>query len=300
MTGDPTFDGMRKIAAGFAELLRLLTHDGETERPKDERDVLVDRLRDALDRRLPSLADNAAFIGNTFLIEAVVYRNKRTEISRLRHRDLGTFHAMKTLPVDRINDTIARELLLREARIGMMLCGSNLVATQCSLRLPDGRPAIIMPWVGPSLPQRLNTRSLCVAEVEAMAKSMLAGLSTIHRAGYVHGDVSPANLLVADGDIERLVISDFGTTLERGAHYRDLDIARAATTGFTAPEISGDTAMDFNTDIYSAGRTISLLLDHCHETGDTVTRLKTAARVFASVDPSERPPDAMAALAIIK
>ncbi|GES52121.1 serine/threonine protein kinase [Rhizobium sp. NBRC 114257] len=301
MSGDTNDEGIKRIAASFAELLHLLTHDGNVERPKEVRDLLVDRLRDALDRRLPSLPrGEAAFIGNTFLVEAIVHRNDRTEISRLRHRDLGTFHAMKTIPSDRANEPTTKALLLREASIGMTLRCNDLATTQCAIRLPDGRPALIMEWIGPSLSQRLAEVSLSEADVRAAVKSMLVGLSAIHHAGYVHGDISPANLLLQDGDLNQLKIADFGTMVECGSRYSDLDIAKAMTPGFTAPEVSGDTAMQISADLYSAGCVINLLLDHCDEAQESIVQIKAAARHLTDPAPSQRPPNAMAALALIE
>lgn len=298
MNGYPDTEEMRRIAASFAGLLRLLTHNGETERPKDIRDLLIDRLRDTLDRRLPSLTDDApTFIGNSFLVEAVVHRNGRTEISRLRHRDLGTLHAMKTIGIDRANDAAAAALLLREARIGTLLCNSNLAAARCAIRLPDGRPAIIMEWIGPSLSQRLAAGTLSSVDIRTATKSLLLGLGAIHEAGYVHGDISPANLLLRDGDFNQLKIADFGTVRERGACYQDLGIAKSATPGFTAPEISANSAADPRADLYSAGCVISLLLDHCDDAGETVEQLKALALRLMADCRSKRPPDALAALA---
>ncbi|SCB49112.1 protein kinase domain-containing protein [Rhizobium multihospitium] len=301
MSGDTNDEGMKRIAASFAELQHLLTHDGEAERPKGMRDLLIDRLRDALDRRLPSLPDGEpAFIANTFLVEAVTHRNERTEISRLRHRDLGTLHAMKTIPADRSSEATAKALLLREGSIGMTLRCSGLASAQCAIRLPDGRPALIMEWIGPSLSQRLTKGSLSAEDVRATAKSMLAGLSAIHHAGYVHGDISPANLLLRDGNLNQLKIADFGTAAECGTRYRDLDIAKAVTPGFTAPEVSGGAAMQFSADLFSAGRVMNLLLEHCRENGESIAAIKATARHLADPAPSRRPPNAMAALALIE
>jgi len=301
MSGDTNDEGIKRIAASFAELLHLLTHDGNVERPKMTRDLLIDRLRDALDRRLPALPeDETTFIGNTFLVEAIVHRNDRTEISRLRHRDLGTFHAMKTIPPDRANEATAKALLLREASIGMALCCNDLASTQCAIRLPDGRPALIMEWIGPSLSQRLAEVSLSEADVRAAAKSLLAGLSAIHHAGYVHGDISPANLLLRNGDLNQLKIADFGTTVECGSRYSDLDIAKAVTPGFTAPEVSADAAMQFSADLFSAGRVINLLLQHCDPAEQSIAAIRAAAQHLADPAPSRRPPNALAALAVIE
>ncbi len=301
MSGDASDQGLKRIAASFAELQHLLTHDGDVERPKEMRDLLIDRLRDALDRRLPSLPDSEpAFIANTFLVEAVTHNIERTEISRLRHRDLGTLHAMKTIPADRSSEATAKALLLREARIGMTLRCSDLASVQCAIRLPDGRPALIMEWVGPSLSQRLAEGSVSAADVRAAAKSMLVGLSAIHQAGYVHGDISPANLLLGNGDLNRLKIADFGTAVECGGRYSDLDIAKAVTPDFTAPEVSSNAAMQFSADLFSAGRVMNLLLEHCDETGQSIAAIRAAARHLADPAPSRRPPNAMAALALIE
>jgi len=300
MSGDPSDEDMGRIAVSFAELRPLLTHDGEGERPAAVRGLLIDRLRDALDRRLLSLPDaEPIFIGNTFLVEAVVHRNERTEISRLRHRDLGTLHAMKTIRADRANEATVRTLLLREASVGIMLRNSNLVSAQCAIRLRDGRPALIMEWIGPSLSQRLAAGFLSSADVRAATKSMFAGLSAVHDAGYVHGDISPANLLLEDGDYNRMKLADFGTAVTCGTRYSDLDIAKAATPGFTAPEVSGDCAMQISADLYSAGCVMNVLLEHCNETEQSIAPIKAAALRLTDTAPSKRPQTATAALALI-
>lgn len=300
MTRDPDSRDMREIAASFAGLLRLLTHDGEVERPADVRDLLIDRLRDALDRRVPSIPDGeATFIAGTFLVEAVVHSHERTIISRLRHRDLGTSHALKTISADRANEAVAKTMLLREARIGMTLHDPNLVAVQLAIRLADGRPAIIMEWAGPSLSQRLAAGSISSADIRRSMKSLLLGLGAIHAAGYAHGDISPANLLLCDDDFERLKIADFGTALEHGARYGDLDIAKVATSGFTAPELYRGEAVDPRADLYSAGCVLNMLLEHCSDTEDAVARLKTVAADLTDHSPSKRPPNAVAALELI-
>ncbi len=299
MNRSPSTEDMRRIACRFAELLDLLVRDGETERPAEVRDLLIDQLRDALDRRLSRWpSDDADFLGNTFLVEAVVHHTERTEISRLRHRDLGTLHAMKTIVRDRTNAATARALLLREARIGMTVSNGNLVVTQCAIRLSDGRPAIIMEWVGPSLAQRLAEGSVAATNVRAIAKSLLLGLGAIHDAGYVHGDISPANLLLDDD--AQLKIADFGTMVPCTIRPNDLDIAKAGTPGFIAPEVSADATMQFSADLYAAGRVLKMLVEHCSSDDDAIEPLDFLAQRLSAPDPCQRPPSAVAALALIE
>lgn len=300
MTERLTPEEMKEIASRFAGLMRLLTHDGEAERPAELRDLLIDRLRDALDRRLPSMGDGeAGFIGNSFLVEAVIHSNTRTVVTRMRHRDLGSWHAMKTLSAHYLNDVMARTILLREARVGMALRHPNLMAVECSFRLPDGCPAVIMEWAGASLSQRLSMRSVSVVDIRHVMTSLLRGLHAMHAAGYVHGDISAANLLICDDDFERLKIADFGSAIEAGKRYRDLDLAKAATPGFAAPELASDKAADPRSDLYSAGCVMKLLLEHCHQAHDPNPLMDISTRL-ADPDVSRRPPNAMAALELFE
>ncbi len=300
MTGDLKSEDMKEIAARFAGLLRLLTHDGDIERPSDIRDLLIDRLRDALDRRLPSMPESEpSFIGNTFLVEAVVHSNARTIISRLRHRDLGTWHALKTLGNDRLDDAATKAMLLREARIGLTLRHANLVAIECVVRLPNSQPAIIAEWAGSPLSLRLSAGIMSPADIRQAMTCLFDGLHAMHEAGYVHGDISPANLLLRDDDFARLKIADFGSAIECGKTYGDLDIAKAATPGFAAPELSSTEPADPRADIYSAGCVMKLLLERCRDDADALAPLNNAAAELTERAPSQRPPNAMAALELI-
>jgi type VI secretion system protein ImpN len=264
------------------------------------RDMLIDRLRDALDRRLPRISsDNPAFLAGSFLLEDTIDRREHTEISRLRHRDLGTLHALKTVIADRADDAVARRLLLREARIGMALRHPRLVQTQMALRLTDGRPAIIMEWAGEPLSQRLSAGSVSTCDCLEAMRGLLSGLQAIHDAGYVHCDISPGNLLLPGGDVSGLKIADFGVALEQGGHHRDLEIKIAGTLPFMAPEQADDAAADPRSDLYSAGRVLSALLERCEEKGLHVEEIGALAGHLSERNPSLRPASAQVALDLL-
>jgi type VI secretion system protein ImpN len=307
MSSELPVKDLEEIASHFSSLLHVLTHDAKGERPSDMRDMLIDRLRDALDRRLPRLSsDNTAFIAGSFLLEDTIDRRERTEISRLRHRDLGTLHALKTVIADRADDAVARRLLLREARIGMALRHPRLVQTQMALRLTDGRPAIIMEWAGEPLSQRLSAGSVSTRDCLEAMRGLLSGLQAIHGAGYVHCDISPGNLLLSPGnlllpggDVSGLKIADFGVALEQGGHYRDLEIKIAGTLPFMAPEQADDAAADPRSDLYSAGRVLSALLERCEEKGRHVEEIGALAGHLSERNPSLRPASAQVALDLL-
>jgi type VI secretion system protein ImpN len=300
MRGDLPTEDLEEIASQFSGLLHTLTHGAKGERPSDTRDMLIDRLRDALDRRLPQFpSSNPAFVAGSFLLEEIINHGERAEISRLRHRDLGTFHALKTVVADCANNDIARRLLLREARIGLSLRHPCLVQTQMALRLPDGRPAIVMEWAGQPLSRRLSSGSIAVHDIIETMRRLLLGLQAIHEAGYVHCDISPGNLLLPDNSFSRLKIADFGVALEQGQRHHDLDIRLAGSPSFIAPEQADDTPADPRFDLYSAGCVLNVLLERCEETGLCVTEIGALARYLTEAGPSMRPASAKEALALL-
>lgn len=292
---------LEAIAERFAALWDALCHDGDHPRPREEIGALLDRVRDALDRRSARLApEEARFVAGSFALDRLVHQGTATEIHRIRHRDLGTVYALKTLRPDRAEDVIARALLLREARFGLALRHRHVAATEMALRLPDGRPALVLAWHPASLAKRLVTgAAFTLAEIRLLLEGLLRGLGAIHGAGLVHADIAPDNLLLEAGDLGRPKIADFGIAIESGRRHADLDLARADHRHFAAPEQLAGAALDGRSDIYACGRIGLVLLERCGEGGDRADRLREIVRRFSATAPARRPHDPSEALALL-
>ncbi len=74
-----------------------------------------------------------------------------------------------------------------------------------------------------------------------------AGLAAIHKAGIVHRDVKPGNIMVGEG--LRVKITDFGVAARAGTPAS----MRLGTTKYMAPELFSGEGADARADIYSLG-----------------------------------------------
>ncbi|MGF9564591.1 serine/threonine-protein kinase [Neorhizobium sp. JUb45] len=295
MAGEP---GFAEIKKRFADLWQSLVQDGNVRRPDAERLLLTDRVRAALDRGESRLRDAPVeIIANSFAIEDRLHEAALTEIFRVRHRDLGTLHAIKTLRPDHADDPVARRMILQEAEIGLRLRHGNIIATQALLRLDDGRPTIVLEWCDSNLGDRLAETPASPDEIRTIMTRMLDGLSAIHEQGIVHCDLSPANILFGTQSLESLRIADFGIALQGAGTHRQLDLQFAGQPDFAAPEQKAGGMIDHRADLFSAGRILSWMLRTC---GDAeAIELHALAGYLSQPLPQDRPETAKAALLML-
>jgi type VI secretion system protein ImpN len=264
----------------------------------EARRLMIDRVRDALDRGHSRLAPHAPdLIANSFSVDEIVYASERTLVMKLRHCDLGTAHALKTLPPDRRDDVVLRQWLLHEGRLAAALENPNIVAIRATLRLADGRPALLSDWMPATLSQCLRERAFAASKIAGIMRSLFSALGYLHAEGIVHGDISPANLLFADEDCGCLKIGDFGLALRQEERHQDLDMARGAHPDFAAPEQLGGARPELRSDLYSCGRILHELVERSDAGGVELLKLSALADQLMQPDPADRPEDAMAAAA---
>lgn len=114
--------------------------------------------------------------------------------------------------------------------------------------VPDGSGlALVLAYApGGSLAQRLADGALPPVEVAELGARLATTLAAIHRAGLVHGDLKPSNVLFDRED--RPLLADLGASRLRGAGP-----PHAATAGYLAPEVLGGAALDAGADLYALG-----------------------------------------------
>ena len=74
-----------------------------------------------------------------------------------------------------------------------------------------GRPCMVMEFVsGTSMSDRIEQGPMPVDDVRVMLRRVASGLDKAHRAGVVHRDLSPDNVILEDGHVEHAKLIDFG------------------------------------------------------------------------------------------
>jgi TonB family protein len=135
--------------------------------------------------------------------------------------------------------------------------GYRLIAQEPTLRVLY----IVTEFVdGLSLHERMRLGPASVDEVRDLMRRLASGLRAAHEYGIVHRDLSPDNVLLAGGRIDRPKIIDFGIAKDMtpgGATI--VGTGFAGKLGFVAPEQFGeyDRSIGPWTDVYSLALTVA-------------------------------------------
>ncbi|MFL5259022.1 MAG: serine/threonine-protein kinase [Hyphomicrobiales bacterium] len=156
------------------------------------------------------------------------------EVFRGHNIQTGDPVAIKIVLPEFAKDEMILQLFRKEARILNHLSHDAIVRYYVfSIDAELGRPYLAMEFVdGPSLGGRVAEGPLPVDEVIYLFRRLADGLQRAHEAGVIHRDISPDNVILPEGRVERAKIIDFG-------------IARSALTG-SATILGGSFAGKYN------------------------------------------------------
>ena len=203
-------------------------------------------------------------------------------------------YALKLLNDDWEEHTAAQALIEREATIGRQASSPHLVSILAA-RTQAAPYYVVMPWLdGVSLANVLDERGVLPSALVLWAARQVAeGLDALHQCGWVHGDIKPANIMLATSGHATLV--DLGFARRLGDLGTGLDRVALGTPHYLAPEcLCSQPRFDARSDFYALGVTIYELLTgpldstHANARPDLDDNEPTAMRRF--VDLRQRAP----------
>jgi TolB-like protein len=254
-------------------------------------------------------ASSIRVLDGRYRIEEQVGAGGMGEVYRARDLELGETVALKLLVGSPSFDQV--DLLRREVRLARRVTHENVV------RVHDlgatGELYLTMQYVdGSNLRERLALGAPSIDEAIRLCAQICAGLDAAHRAGVIHSDLKPGNVLLASGS--RVLITDFGVARALGEQP---DGRVLGTPQYMAPEQWSGEQVGVWTDVYALALLVfevftgERLLEHaapmpdrCDDRVGAALPEPLAGAVSESLDPdpARRPPSVAAiarALAVL-
>ncbi|MFP5246457.1 MAG: protein kinase domain-containing protein, partial [Thermoanaerobaculia bacterium] len=184
------------------------------------------------------------------------------EVYKVLHVHLNALRVIKLMRTNIAADPGAHERFLREARLATKIHHPNVATLFDFSTLDDGSNYMVWEYIeGTNLHELIDQRGpLSPRYAAKLASEALMGLDAIHRAGIVHRDISPENLMITrddDGE-ERVKIIDLG--IAKSSNADDNSTKTGMFVGkwkYCSPEHLGmlpkGERIDGRADIYSFG-----------------------------------------------
>ncbi len=193
-------------------------------------------------------------VANRFRIENRVGRGGMGEVYRAQDIRLKRTVALKRLAPSLRNDSLYRRRFQEEAENASRLSDPHVAAIYDVLE-ENGEIFLVMEFVeGETLRQRM-ARPVTFEVFFEIGAQCAQALIAAHRAGVVHGDIKPENIMLTPtGEVK---ILDFGLAKNLPSADQSATIDRAGTfagtPAYMAPEVLMEKAADGRADIFSLG-----------------------------------------------
>ncbi|HEX4963094.1 MAG TPA: serine/threonine-protein kinase, partial [Thermoanaerobaculia bacterium] len=177
-------------------------------------------------------------------------------VYRAQDEQLGVTVAVKVLRHDFAADSRWLERFKQELVLARQVTHPNVVRIH-DIGSDGDLVFLTMDFVpGRSLRDLLaEHRRLAPEKAAEIARQLALGLGAAHRAGVIHRDLKPGNVLVEEtpGGSLRVAITDFGVARSLGGQGLTLPGMVVGTLGYLSPEQARGIALDGRSDLYTLG-----------------------------------------------
>lgn len=179
-----------------------------------------------------------------------------------------------------------RQRAMREARNAARFQHPNAIVV-FDIAEHEGDPCLVMEYLpSRSLSAILAERgTLPVPEIARIGEQVASALVAAHRAGIVHRDIKPGNVLIDDNGLTK--ITDFGISRATG----DLTLTQTGLIGGTpaylAPELARGADPAPSSDVFALGATLYHAIEGLPPYGDSTNQL---ALLYAAASGKINPP----------
>jgi serine/threonine-protein kinase len=252
------------------------------------------------------VTDGQRLFAGRYLVGDVIGRGGMANVYRGEDTKLGRTVAIKVLKPQLASDPAFRTRFRQEAQAASRMAHPTIVrvydAGEEMVTRADGdvviEPFIVMEYVeGRLLKDMIAEGPLGSKQATDIAAGILTALEYSHRAGVVHRDIKPGNVMITPDDTVKVM--DFG--IARAVSDSSSTVAQTTailgTASYFSPEQAKGETVDARTDLYSTGVVLFEML-----TGRTPFRGETAVSVAyqhvseTPVRPSSINPDVSPAL----
>ncbi len=204
-------------------------------------------------------------LGERYEMGEVIGRGGMAEVRRGRDLRLGRTVAIKSLRVDLVTDQTFQARFRREAQSSASLNHPNIVAvydTGESEVNGVSVPFIVMEYVeGKTLREMLREEpSISTETALQITEEVLRALDYSHRAGIVHRDIKPGNVMMTEAG--QVKVMDFGIARAMGDAGQTMTQTSmvVGTAQYLSPEQARGETADARSDLYATGCVLYELL----------------------------------------
>jgi serine/threonine protein kinase len=212
-------------------------------------------MSDELRSEDPGLADLPA----RFELEARLGRGGMATVYLAMDTTTQTRVALKVLHPHLRDDKLVVARFRREIAAARRIQHPNIIRIHDLIETPRLDCLVLEYQSGGDLKQVIRRRgALPVDEAVAIAQQLLAGLAVAHKAGVVHRDIKPHNVLVDEEGLAK--IADFGLARVDDLIGVTTHTMSLGTPEYMAPELLGSPIVDGRADLYGVGVVLFELL----------------------------------------